>query len=281
MVKARLAAWLAPRGLAFNEDKTRVVTLDEGFDFLGFHVRRYRGRPLIKPSTAAIRRIRDRLRTELRSLRGHNARAVIRRLNPIIRGWAAYYRTQVSSHTFRALDQYLWQLTYKWALVSHRNRSRPWVFAHYFGRFNRTRQDRWVFGDRASGAYLHRFSWTGIVRHQIVPGTASVDDPVLGDYWTKRRRKAPLPITSTRLRLYQAQNGRCPICKIALLRVDQPPPTPKDWERWLATARDTITIAPAGTANTPNEADHRLIHANCHHGKQPETLPAPKPTRPA
>ncbi len=34
-VKARLASWLAPRGLAFNEDKTRVVTLDEGFDFLG------------------------------------------------------------------------------------------------------------------------------------------------------------------------------------------------------------------------------------------------------
>ena len=49
-VKARLAAWLAPRGLAFNEDKTRVVTLEEGFDFLGFNVRRYRGKLLIKPS---------------------------------------------------------------------------------------------------------------------------------------------------------------------------------------------------------------------------------------
>ncbi len=41
-VKARLAGWLAPRGLTFNEDKTRIVTLDEGFDFLGFTVRRYR-----------------------------------------------------------------------------------------------------------------------------------------------------------------------------------------------------------------------------------------------
>jgi RNA-directed DNA polymerase len=59
-VKARLAAWLAPRGLAFNEDKTRVVTLDEGFDFLGFNVRRYGTKPLIKPSTAAQRRIRER-----------------------------------------------------------------------------------------------------------------------------------------------------------------------------------------------------------------------------
>jgi RNA-directed DNA polymerase len=278
-VKARLAAWLAPRGLVFNEDKTRVVSLDEGFDFLGFHVRRYRGRPLIKPSKAAIRRIRERLRTELGSLRGHNARAVIRRLNPIIRGWAAYYRTQVSSQTFHSLDQHLWQLTYKWALISHRNKSRPWVFARYFGKFNRSRQDRWVFGDRSSGVYLHRFSWTAIVRHQIVPGTASVDDPALRDYWATRRRKAPLPINNTSLRLYRAQTGRCPICKTALLRVDQQPPSPKDWERWLATARDTITIVTADTA--PDEAEHRLIHAHCQHGTRPGTLPARKPTRPA
>ena len=114
--KVRLATWLAPRGLAFNEDKTRVVTLDEGFDFLGFNVRRYRGKLLIKPSKAAARRIRERLRDELRSLRGSNAQAVIKRLNPIIRGWAAYYRTQVSAETFGKLDNYLWRLTYKWVL---------------------------------------------------------------------------------------------------------------------------------------------------------------------
>jgi RNA-directed DNA polymerase len=89
-VKARLAAWLAPRGLSFSEQKTRVVSLEEGYDFLGFNVRRYRSKPMIKPSKAAVRRIRQRLREELWSLRGSNAIAVIRRLNPIIRGWAAY-----------------------------------------------------------------------------------------------------------------------------------------------------------------------------------------------
>jgi RNA-directed DNA polymerase len=53
-VKARLAEWLAPRGLAFNEDKTRIVRLEDGFDFLGFSIRRYRnGKLLIKPSKAA------------------------------------------------------------------------------------------------------------------------------------------------------------------------------------------------------------------------------------
>ena len=178
-VKARLATWLAPRGLAFNEDKTRVVTLDEGFDFLGFNVRRYQGKLLIKPSKAAARRIRERLRTELRSLRGTNARAVIKRLNPILRGWAAYYRTQVSAEIFGKLDNYLWRLTYKWAIFSHANKPTSWVVHRYFGKFNKARQDRWVFGDRASGAFMHRFSWTNIVRHPIVMGVASPDDPAL------------------------------------------------------------------------------------------------------
>src|SRR6266511_2817339 len=95
-VKARLAGWLAPRGLAFNEGKTRIVTLDDGFDFLGVTVRRQSGKLLIKPSKAALRRVRERLRTEVRALRGANAAMVLVRLNPIIRGWAAYYRTVVS-----------------------------------------------------------------------------------------------------------------------------------------------------------------------------------------
>ena len=88
-VWSRLGEWLTPRGLAFNEDKTHIVHVDRGFDFLGFNVRRYDGKLLIKPSPAAVRRFRQRLAGEVRALRGGNAAAVIRRLNPIIRGWAA------------------------------------------------------------------------------------------------------------------------------------------------------------------------------------------------
>src|SRR5215208_701148 len=66
-VKASLAEWLAPRGLVFNEDKTTIVPLSTGLDFLGFNVRRYGAVLLIKPSVAAIQRIRERLRTELRA----------------------------------------------------------------------------------------------------------------------------------------------------------------------------------------------------------------------
>ena len=262
-IKARLARWLEPRGLAFNEAKTRVVGLNEGFDFLGFNVRRYGRKPLIRPSKAAVRRIRERLRDELRSLRGSNAPAVIKRLNPIIRGWAAYYRTQVSAKVFGDLDYYLWQLTYKWATFSHANKPTSWVIARYFGRFNRSRQDRWVFGDRASGAYLHRFAWTGIVRHQIVRYRASPDDPALDEYWAARRRKIPLPANRTNQWLYRAQDGRCYACRGTLPVIAERPQTPKDWERWLLAERIAITTITVPTAGTTGTAEPRLIHTDC------------------
>jgi RNA-directed DNA polymerase len=111
------------------------------------------------------------------------------------------------------LDYYLWQLTYKWATFSHANKPTSWVIARYFGQFNRSRQDRWVFGDRSSGAYLHRFAWTGIVLHQIVRYRASPDDPALDEYRAERRRKIPLPANRTNQWLYRAQDGRCHACR--------------------------------------------------------------------
>jgi RNA-directed DNA polymerase len=195
-VKEQLAVWLAPKGFAFNEEKTSVRHLDEdGVDFLGFNIRRYNGKLLTKPSKAAMRRIRERLSAEMRSLRGSNAQAVTARLNPIVKGWAAYYRIGVSKRAFSALDDHMWRLTYTWAKFSHPNKSKRWVCSRHFGRFHPTRQDNWVFGDRPSGFYLRRFAWTRIVRHRVVAGTASPDDPALVDYWARRRRRGRPPLT--------------------------------------------------------------------------------------
>jgi len=266
-VKARLAAWLTPRGLVFNEDKTRVVHLDEGCDFLGFNVRRYRGKLLIKPSKAAVKRIRKRLATEMLSLRGANVEAVLIKLNPIVRGWAAYYRHAVSSRVFNDLDDYMWKLTYKWAKHAHPHKPRKWVVARYFGRFNSSRQDRWVFGDRQSGAFLLKFSWTKIVRHVLVKGWASPDDPALTDYWAKRRRRIRPPLDRTGLRLLQAQHGRCPLCRDLLLHADHEPQTPHEWERWLATVRKATRKQAVIAEPDPRAPDEpstlRLIHTHC------------------
>src|SRR6266545_3743275 len=75
--------------------------------------------PGSRPSRAAIKRVKHRLAVEVRALRGANAAAVLATINPIVRGWANYYRGAASSRIFAALDHYLWQLTYKWACHSH------------------------------------------------------------------------------------------------------------------------------------------------------------------
>jgi RNA-directed DNA polymerase len=240
-VKDSLGDWLAPRGLAFNEDKTRVVTLEDGFEFLGFNIRRYpNGKLLIKPSKEAVRRIRRRLAAEVKDLHGANAEAVITRLNPIIRGWAAYYRTVVSKEIFSALDHYVWVLTYRWARRAHPNKGKRWVKARYFAAFHPSRKDRWVFGDRNSGRYLVKFSWTPIVRHRLVKGRASVDDPDLSDYWARRRRRDQPPLGTFLLRLLHKQQGRCPGCGGLLLDADHPPQHPDEWEQWLKVVRKAI-----------------------------------------
>jgi RNA-directed DNA polymerase len=142
-VKARLAEWLKPRSLAFNEDKTKIRHLTQGFEFLGFHIRRYpNGKLLIKPSPKAVKRVKRRLTDEMRCLRGSNVNAVLARLIPIVRGWAAYYRSVVSSRVFSSLDHHLWQLVYKWASWTHANKPKPWVVARYFDKFNKFRNDR-------------------------------------------------------------------------------------------------------------------------------------------
>jgi RNA-directed DNA polymerase len=279
-IKARLAEWLAPRGLAFNEDKTKIVHLSEGFDFLGFNVRRYPNRKLlIKPSQAAIRRVRDRLASELRALRGGNAMAVIATLNPIIRGWAAYYRGVVSSRLFGSLDHYLWHLTYKWATWCHHNKPKHWIVGQYFGKFNTFRNDHWVFGDHHSGACLVKFSWTAIQRHVPVTGAASPDDPALASYWAKRRKKVQPPLDRYSLRLLTEQDGRCPLCGDHLLTADQPPQSPEQWERWWLQVTRKAIAASYLVHGRPGPADGdqtRLMHASCQ-----RALRARQRTRPA
>jgi RNA-directed DNA polymerase len=270
-VKARLARWLAPRGLGFNEDKTTVVHLTQGFDFLGVNVRRYpNGKLLTKPSPKAVTRLKRRLASEMRALRGSNANAVLAKLAPITRGWAAYHRCVVSSKVFSSLDNYVWKLTYKWATHSHGNKPKSWIVNRYFGKFNKFRNDRWVFGDRTSGTYLPKFSWTPIVRHTMVTGRASPDDPALTEYWARRRRTVKPPLDTYTLRLLTRQDARCPLCGEHLLTAEQPPQSPTQWERWwLHVTRKAIAtdyLVHHGRPSSP-DADHtRLVHASCYRG---------------
>ena len=233
-----------------------------------------------------MRRIRKRLSTEVQALRGANADAVIAKLNPIITGWAAYYRIGVSKRAFSALDAHVWRLVYKWATFSHPNKSKRWVIARYFGKFNPARQDKWVFGSRDTGFYLRKFAWTPIVRHRMVAGTASPDDPSLTDYWAQRRRRSRPPVGTATLRLLRVQHGRCPLCRGLLLHADHEPQSPREWEQWLTATRKAIrkhavTVWGAGTPDerAAHPSHTRPLPPPDHRRRQgPALLPAREPS---
>ena len=266
-VQARLADWLEPRGLAFNQDKTKITQLDQGVDFLGFEIRRFGGKLLTKPSKDAMRKIRNRLSAEAIALRGANANAVIARLNPIVTGWAAYYRIGVSSLAYNRLDAHVWRLAWKWARHTHPNKSRRWVVSRYFGMFNPSRNDKWLFGSRDTGRYLRRFAWTKIVRHVMVAGRASPDDPDLAEYWAKRRERNRPPVSPATWHLLRRQRGRCPLCRGLLLYASHEPHDEREWEQWHTIIRKAIrkeAVATVMDLGTPGEqVAYRLIHAHC------------------
>jgi RNA-directed DNA polymerase len=285
-VKERLAGWLEPRGLAFNEAKTRIVHLSQGFDFLGFSIRRYpNGKLLTKPSKEAMRRIRERLSNEAIAMRGANADALIARLNPIITGWAAYYRIGVSKHAYGTLDAHLWRLAWKWANFSHPNKPRRWIITRHFGMFNPARQDKWVLGSRETGFYLRKFAWTKIVRHRMVAGRASPDDPALTGYWQQRRRRDRLPVDPATWHLLRRQRGRCPLCRGLLLHADRQPQSPEEWQQWHTATRKAIrkhAIDSVTDLGTPDgRVAYHLIHAHCRRrigsGTSPALLPGLQP----
>ena len=227
-IKARLAEWLQPRGLAINEDKTRIVHLSEGFDFLGFNIRRYGAKLLIKPSTAAIRRLRNRLarrhascaaRTPGRSSPGSTRSSVV---GPPTTGSGVQQDLLLAGRLPV-------ELTYKWAKHSHPNKSKTWLVDRYFGKFNKFRNDRWVFGDPALvSAQARRRAPAQVLLDEHRPAPDGQrhgvpDDPALIDYWAARRRRIKPPLDSYTLHLLDRQDSRCPLCGDPVLAADQPP----------------------------------------------------------
>lgn len=265
-VRDRLSVWLAERGLALNEDKTRITRVDDGFDFLSFNIRRYHvtggTKVLTRPSRDAMNKMRRRIADELRTLRGASPAEVIRVMNPIIRGQANYYRIGASSKSFQTLDDHLWQHLHKWVRRRHPRKPRKWVMGRYFGPFNPARRNNWVFGDRETGAYLHYYAWTKIVRHAPVAGTNSPDDPALTQYWAERRRKRKPPqVAESWQRDLRLQHGLCPLCREPLLFADRVPDSPSHWESWYAGIRKAIGHR-AVTSHT-GRTTRRLVHAHC------------------
>ena len=111
------------------------------------------------------------------------------------------------------------------------------------------RDDHGVFGDKHSGAYLLKFSWFKIVRHVLVRGAASPDDPGLREYWWARRRVNVRHLTAGDVRLAEAQDWVCPVCGMALINGEELQRHHKQ---------------PRGMGGTDAYGNRELLHLYCH-----------------
>lgn len=226
--------WLAPMGLHLKPSKTHIThTLIShqdkvGFDFLGFHIRQYpvtqyhtrtyRGKPgfktLIRPSQKAIKRHLFHLKHILRQYRGHNQAALIGKLNPIIRGWANYYKTCAAKRCLNLIDKELFWKLAKWGRFRHPRKWWKWVYRRYWQHHPQKGTIEFTDGNYT----LTNHADIKIERHTKVKGHKS---PFDGDwpYWTTRLGKAPTKPKRVCV-LMRIQKGRCTECGLRLRATD-------------------------------------------------------------
>ena len=180
-VKPLVRDFLKERGLELAEEKTRIVYIDEGFDFLGFNLRKYHGKLLITPAKANIAAVKETVRALAKASLGLSQAALLHRLNPVIRGWAMFYRHVVSKDIFGDIDHAIWRTTWRWARRRHPTKSTAWLTRRYY-----TRQAgrEWEFTDGM--VVLVRMSSLSIRRHTLLRGHANPYDPEWAAYFQRR-----------------------------------------------------------------------------------------------
>jgi RNA-directed DNA polymerase len=211
--------FMAERGLELSPDKTYITHIEDGFDFLGQNVRKYKGKLLIKPSKKSQKAFLTKVREIIKANKAATAGYLITQLNPIIRGWVNYYQHVVSKRTFAAMDAAIFKAIWQWAKRRHHHKSNHWIVEKYY----RTVGGRnWVFSgvikdnkDKPKMVRLITADKTPIKRHNKIVGEANPYDPAWEIYFEHRLEvKMATNLRGRRqlLGLWKAQNGLCPIC---------------------------------------------------------------------
>ena len=132
----------------------------------------------------------DKVRSIVKGNANATQEALIRQLNPVIRGWAMYHRHSAAKATFSSIDSHIWHMLFRWALRRHTTKGARWVLRRYF----RPRgKQSWVFATRGSAdgntgsVELFRAPTLAVRRHVKIPGAANPFDPEWTGYLTRRR----------------------------------------------------------------------------------------------
>ncbi len=184
-VLPKLRQFLIERGMQLNEGKTHIVHRTEGFDFLGFNIRQICNKRikkcLAKPKKKSIQKHLRYIKEILLCNKQAKAEDIIKRLNPIIRGWAYYYRYSYAKKTFGYIDHRIWQMLWQWSLRRHNNKGKIWVKSKYFGNSNGR---NWMF--KGNGKYIFLASSIPSYKYAKVKQSYSPFDPTLRLYWERR-----------------------------------------------------------------------------------------------
>ncbi len=203
--------FLIERGLILSEEKTKITHINEGFDFLGVNIRKYKKKLLIKPSKENVKTFLRKIKVIINENKSTTQKQLIMLLNPVIRGWANYHKHIVSKKIFSSVSSRIYEFLWKWSKRRHRNKSNGWISRKYFKTIG-TR--KWVFYD--DGLELFNSSSVSIKRHIKIRGEANPFDPEFETYFEKRlETKMINDITlSKKLKnLWISQKGKCLICQ--------------------------------------------------------------------
>ncbi|SFH15198.1 group II intron reverse transcriptase/maturase [Enterocloster clostridioformis] len=213
--------FLTERGLQLSEEKTVITHIEDGFDFLGKNIRKYNGKLLIKPSKTSVKSFLEKVRSIIKGNKSTKQETLIRKLNPVIRGWVNNQRYVVSSKVFSRVDYEIYKCLWQWAKRRHKKKSHKWIAQKYWHHIG-SRQ--WTFSvpyenQSTEGEPLYcKLEYatdTKIIRFKKIVAEANPFDEYWTDYFEEREGEKLLNSTKGReklLTIWRRQHRRCPVC---------------------------------------------------------------------
>lgn len=219
-VKPLVASFLQKRGLTLSKEKTKITHIEEGFEFLGQHVKKYRGtKLLIKPSKSSHKQLSRKLKETFKRHRTSTQETLIRQLNPIIRGWCYYHCHVVSKATFDKLEHELTWALWRWMVRRHPKENVRWINSKYF----QYTGDGKVFAAkvRKNGRQqmipIENPAKIKIKRHVAIRAETNPFDPSWAAYLEKREKEKMKEQLQKRKKMlerkvWERQEGKCNVC---------------------------------------------------------------------
>ncbi|MHB9147435.1 MAG: group II intron reverse transcriptase/maturase [Candidatus Amoebophilus sp.] len=265
VVRPLIAAFLQERGLSLSDKKTKVVHIQEGFDFLGQNIRKYGQKLLVKPTKQSCMSLLAQVKKKLRTNRTATSCQIVKQLNPLLRGWGYYHRHVVSKDIFFKMDHLIGYQMWQWCKRRHPRKAKAWIKRKYFspgknwGIFMGI--EKLPVGE-TKRVPIQRLGEISIIRHPKVKKEANPYDPVWKSYFEERQQRQWKTSSKSKgllLKIWQKQKGSCPVCQ-QLIEIDH------EW--------DQHHIQPKKEGGEDKLENLMLLHPTCHRQLHSQTKEA-------